>query len=355
MDVAVLGVGRAGNHYVDVLKQDPLVGRIIGHDINEETLRSTREKKQIETTGNLGDILSDAAVKLVLVSATNNAHKDLAIQALNAGKAVMCEKPMANSLEDSLEIVETAERRRGFLQVGFECRYSKLYMQVKKWIEEGYLGDVVNTCCDYRLGFKEKESWRNKKAICGSMFGEKLSHYVDLPRWWIGSPVTDVYARSSPNLSPYCEVHDNYYATYSFANGAASNLTYITGAAATFMGDPLRNEEKREIAEGHALRYMVFGTKGAAETDVFARTIKRFSFVDTPTGYNSVREELLTWPPDEDHAYYHNTTGQTHDIVYRVSHGLPPKTPARDAFETMRLCFAIEESVDSGKIITLGG
>jgi len=43
------------------------------------------------------------------------------------------------------------------------------------------------------------------------MFGEKLSHYVDLPRWWVGSPVTEVHSVCAPNLVPYYEVRDNYY------------------------------------------------------------------------------------------------------------------------------------------------
>ena len=96
----------------------------------------------------------------------------------------MCEKPMATTLDDAREMVEFSEKTKAFLQIGFELRYSKLYTKIKEWIQAGFLGDVINTQCTYiSCEFIGKESWRIKKAASGGMFGEKLSHYVDLPRW----------------------------------------------------------------------------------------------------------------------------------------------------------------------------
>jgi predicted dehydrogenase len=60
------------------------------------------------------------------------------------------------------------------------------------------------------------------------MFAEKLCHYVDLPRWWIGSRVTQVHSVSAPNLASPPGVRDNYHTTYRFANGA---VTFRNGAA----------------------------------------------------------------------------------------------------------------------------
>jgi len=252
-------------------------------------------------------------------------------------------------------MAEAADRSGGFLQIGFECRYSKLYTKIKDWIDAGYLGDVVNTNCYHTLDHKEKASWRNKKSICGSMFNEKLSHYVDLPRWWIGSAVQNVYTQCSPNTNPHCEVRDNYQTTYRFANGAVSHISYVCGVASVYRNGQLQGESNRKFQMGHALRYLIMGTKGAASTDIFERSINRWRYADTPEGYKSVLEESLTWPAEEDHEYYHNSTGQTHDIVNRVSQGLPPKVSPWDAYETMRLCFAADKSADTGKVVTLNG
>jgi predicted dehydrogenase len=274
--------------------------------------------------------------------------------ALRAGKAVMCEKPIATTLADASEMVEEAEKRGLFFQIGFELRYSKLYTMVKDWIDQGVLGDVMNTQCTYICSeFHHKGSWRNKLATGGGMFGEKLSHYVDLPRWWIGSRVTEVYSVCAPNVIPYYEVRDNYHTSYKFENGAVSQLTFHMAVGETFDGDPLRDHIEQQKEDGHALRYLIVGTKGAASVDVFHRRIKRWEFGDSPECMTSKWVEDITWDPKEDQEYYHNTQGQNLDFIKRVLAGQPPMTPARDAYETMKVVEAAELSADLGKPISL--
>jgi predicted dehydrogenase len=355
MKVAILGAGGMGATVIEHLQCCPEVTEIVAYDVRAEQVAEKRARFGISGTTDLAVILDDPAVRLVFITASNDAHMPLTLQALAAGKAVMCEKPMAVTLADSREMVEAAERHGAFLQIGFELRYSLLYTQVKDWIDAGLLGDIVNTQCYYICSeFHHKDSWRNKKATGGSMFGEKLSHYVDLPRWWIGADVADVCSVCAPNVIPYYEVRDNYHTTYRFTNGAVSQLTFMMAPGATFRGDPLQDVVSQQQGDGHALRFLVVGTTGAAETDVFARTIKRWEFGDSPACFTSTWVDTRTWDPAEDHRYFHNTLDQTHDIVRRVRDGLPPKTSARDAYETMKLCFAAEMSADSGERVALG-
>jgi predicted dehydrogenase len=98
---------------------------------------------------------------------------------------------------------------------------------------------------------------------------------------------------------------------------------------------------------------MVIGTKGAAATDVFNRTLKRWEFGDSEKSMTSKLVETRTWDCKEDHLYFHDTNTQAVDIVRRVHEGLPPATPARDAFETMRLVFAAEASADENRVISM--
>jgi predicted dehydrogenase len=185
------------------------------------------------------------------------------------------------------------------------------------------------------------------------MFGEKLSHYVDLPRWWIGDQVEEVYATCAPNAISYYQVHDNYHCTYRFRSGAVSHLTFMMAPAATFKGDPLQNAVSQQSGDGHSLRYMIYGEKGAAETDVFPRTIKRWEFGEDDYGQTSAWVQTETWSPEQDFAYFHNTHDQALDIVRRVSEGEPPSINPRDALETMRLCFAAEISAASNRPVRL--
>ena len=354
MNVAILGAGGMGCGVINDVKKLPLVQTVTAYDINPVRLDFATEKCQVRTTDRLENILADDSIELVFVTASNDAHAPLVIQSLEAGKSVMCEKPMATTLDDARAMVDAAERHHAFLQIGFELRYSRLYSTVKSWIDAGLLGDVINTHCYYICSeFHGKGSWRNKLATGGSMFGEKLSHYVDLPRWWVGAPVRETYAVCAPNVVPYYEVRDNYYATYRFSNGAVSHLTFMMAVGETFHGDPLQDHLEQQIEDGHALRYMIVGTKGAVETDVFRRSIKRWEFGDSPECFTSSWVEHLHWDISDDHEYYHNTRGQTADIVYRVANNLPPMTSPRDSLETMTLCAAIDQSADLGRPVLL--
>jgi len=345
IEVAVLGCGQMGEHVIQHLGDSPLVRAITVFDPQPERMEQFRQRQGVETADSLEQVLRDPEIRLVFITASNNAHKDLAIAALEAGKAVMCEKPMATTLEDAEAMVEAADRTGGFLQVGFELRYSHLYTTVKDWIDQGLLGRVLNTQCTYcTSAWARDDAWRTSSKTSGGMFGEKLSHYVDLPRWWIGDAVEEVYASCAPNVIPYYEVHDNYHCTYRFKSGALSHLTFMMGPAATFKGDPLQNAVSQQAGDGHMLRYMIYGDKGAAETDVFPRTIKRWEFGENDYGQTSAWVQSETWNPERDFTYFHNTHDQALDIVRRVVEGEPPKTSPRDALETTRLCFAAEIS-----------
>lgn len=352
MKVGILGAGGMGESVIQHLQQCAQVSAITVLDRRRERIAQLQQQYGVQGTTDISQVLNDPSVQCVFVTASNDAHAELAIQSLNAGKAVMCEKPMANTLEDARRMVEAAEAKGAYLQIGFELRYSHLYARVKEWIDAGLLGDIINTQCTFISSAWPKGTWRTASEG-GSMFGEKLSHYVDLPRWWVGSPVTDVFTVCAPNIIPYYEVRDNYHTTYRFQNGAVSHLSFMMGPAATFEGDPLQDVLEQQIGDGHTLRFRVVGTRGAAETDVFARTLKRWEFGEAPQKMTSKWVETQTWTAAEDHYWHHNTCDQAHDIVRRVAAGRPPHTSARDAYETMRLCFAAEESADSGMVVQL--
>ncbi len=354
IEVAILGCGQMGQNVARTLENSPRVRGITGFDPKPERLEELKKKFGLKTAPTLDEVLQNAEIKLVFVTASNNAHKELTVAALEAGKAVMCEKPMATTIPDAEAMVKAAERTNGFLQIGFELRYSHLYTTVKDWVERGLLGRVLNTQCTYASSaWGRHDVWRAASKTSGGMFGEKLSHYVDLVRWWIGDDVEEVYATCAPNVIPYYEVHDNYHCSYRFKNGAVSQLTFMMGPAATFKGDPLQNAVSQQAGDGHVLRYLIYGDKGAAETDVFMRSIKRWEFGEDDYGQTSAWVQTETWDPARDFAYFHNTHDQALDIVRRVAEGEPPRIHPRDALETTRLCFAAELSAAERRPVRL--
>ena len=352
MDIAIIGIGGMGRSVIQHLLEADCASRLIACDRNGDAFGDPRfselsKDARVVSTTNLSDVLDDPSVGLAFITTTNAAHAPLATACLEAGMAVMCEKPIATTIDDARQLVELADRTNGFLQIGFELRYSTLYSTVKNWIDAGLLGEVRNTHCTYTCSARERGEWRDDPDLGGSMFGEKLSHYVDLPRWWIGSPVTEVYSICSPNTTPDMGVRDNYHTSYRFESGAVSHLSFQLGMAAAFDGDPLQNAVSQQLDDGHELRFLVVGDRGAAATDVFRRTIRRWAFEPGETKMISRLVEQDTWEADDDHRYFHNTRDQTLDVVRRVREGLPPSLAPADALQTMELCFAAEQSADT--------
>lgn len=355
MKVAVIGVGNNGLDKVKVLSGSPHVDGVVVHDVNPERAAAVAAEYGATVEPDLATILRDPQIALVAVSTPNDAHAAPTIAALEAGKAVLCEKPMATTLADSVAMVEAAERTGGFLQIGFELRYSRLYTTVKEWIDAGLLGDVVNSCCTYVTSeYLGRKSWRADPAVCGDMFSEKLSHYVDVPRWWLGGEVADVYSVSAPNIVPYFGIPDNYHTIYRFADGRVSELSFMMGPASAISEDPLLVKHGRpEAGDGHELRYIVYGTRGVAQTEVYGRRITRWELGETEAGMTGRIVEDISWDVSRDHEHYHNTRDETLDVVRRVAEGLPPAIDPRDALATTRLCFGAAQSVETGEIVRL--
>ena len=82
-------------------------------------------------------------------------------------------------------------------------------------------------------------------------------------------------------------------------------------------------------------------------------SLKRWKFTEKAGKFINKLVETITWDKTEDDFWFHNTYDQSHDVIRRVSEGLPPSTSARDAYETMRLCFAAEQSADEKRAVQL--
>ena len=349
-DAAVIGLGGMGRTHIGAALESPYINRVFGFDPCPEQQKKA-EAMGVKIAG-LEEIMNNPGIKLVYIASINEVHSEQANMALKAGKAVMCEKPMGISLEEATSMIKTANETGGFLQIGFELHYSNIYMKAKEWIDTGLIGDVVNCHCRYYCSeFHLKDSWRSKSK--GTLIGEKLSHYLDLQRWFIGGRVEEVYAMSSPNAVKYFNHPDNHQINLRFDNNAVSNLNFVMHVAETDHTDPLLEMLEKQSDDGHSLQYHIFGTKGAIETDVFRRRIRRWEFSDSPKQLVSKIAETMEYEKKDDQEWIHNTHGQNIRIAELVAKGLPPETPALDSLETMKVGFAAEISDIERRIVKL--
>lgn len=352
INVAVIGLGGMGKTHVDAAKSSPFVDRIYGFEPDEQR-RNTRAAELGIIPATMEEIMGNSSISLVYIASVNEMHVPQAILALQSNKAVLCEKPMGLSLQEAAALIKVQKETSGFLQIGFELHYSKLYQSVKQQIDDGLIGTpVLNECRYFCSEGHHKNSWRS--AGTGSfLIPEKLSHYLDLQRWFFNDEFETVYSASAPKVVRYFKHRDNHQITTKYRHGQVATLNFIMYIGETFKQDPNREMLEQQCDDGHFLQYHICGTKGAIEADVFKRRLRRWEFTDGPE-FDCIQSrivECVSFKPEEDQVWFHNTAGQNVRIAELVAKGLPPEVSSSDAFETMKLCFAAERSEDENRII----
>lgn len=184
------------------------------------------------------EILGDTSIDAVSVCVANAYHAETAIRALKSGKHVLCEKPMAISLEDCQAMVEAAKETGKRLMIGQNQRLTPAHKRAKEIIAKGELGKVLSFNTIFAHGGpeswsveKSKNTWFFKKssAAFGSMADLGI-HKIDLIRYLIGDEVESAYStmkvldKTFEDGTPI-EVDDNSVEILNFRNGAFGTVT----------------------------------------------------------------------------------------------------------------------------------
>src|SRR5436309_15755849 len=168
-----------------------------GHRANAEAV--AREfGLQVFTDG--AELARSADVDVVVVSSTPDSHARHAIAALEAGKHVLCEKPMALDAFEAERMVQVAERSPGCARIDHELRYEPNRRRARELIRAGAIGPVLHLelAVSYLRGdgrpqaFEAPWSWWHDAARGGGILGAVGSHLIDLCRFWTGGDVVAV-------------------------------------------------------------------------------------------------------------------------------------------------------------------
>ena len=352
---AVVGTGGMGKVHVQSQLESPHTDKVFIVEPNGELAQKLRLELGV-TPVSFEKMLADRSIRFVSIASPNAFHKEQAIACMRAGKAVLLEKPMGCNLDEAREIVQAENETGAFLQVGFELRYSRLYQIAREWIEAGFIGEPVNIqtqyyCCE----FHRKDTWRCR-GTGGFLIGEKLSHYLDMQRYFFDAEFDSVYSLSSKQVVPYYRHRDNHQIMTRFPDGKVGVLNFIMYLAETdyneVIKDPLRDLVEKQSDDGHRLTAVICGTRGAIETDVFRRRVRRWEFGERGDGMTSKIVETVHFPKERDLEFIHNVHGEVLDVLELVSQGKTPKMPGSSAMEAMKLCFAAEKSEETGRIVT---
>ena len=159
---------------------------------------SGKNKDEFETADSVAAAVSRPDVHWVMVTSKNYLHREYCIAALEAGKHVFCEKPLATTVDDCLAIKEAAVKAGKLFMTGFVLRYSPFYNKMRNLVQEGFLGKIVSMEANEMLASDHGgyifRNWRRFKDQNGPHILEKCAHDIDLMNWMTGSIVTKVSA-----------------------------------------------------------------------------------------------------------------------------------------------------------------
>jgi predicted dehydrogenase len=184
-------------------------------DIEEDRVQEFAELYHAKAYTDYKELLADANVDAVSVCTPNYLHAPISIAALNAGKHVLCEKPMATSKEEAQEMIEAAHKTSKKLMIAHNQRFVPSHKKAKKLIEKGEAGKIYSFRTAFGHGGPEgwsadgKESWFFKKdqAFIGAM-GDLGVHKTDLLRYVLGEEFTEVGAFVETSAKKNADVDD---------------------------------------------------------------------------------------------------------------------------------------------------
>jgi predicted dehydrogenase/threonine dehydrogenase-like Zn-dependent dehydrogenase len=180
------------------------------------------------------DILRDPEIDVVLITTRNQHHAGQALAALEAGKHVFVEKPMALTEDECGELSAAVSASGKAFTVGFNRRFAPFYVEMQRQAARRSGPAVVN--CRVNSPGISGSYWMADPAIGGAILGEAC-HFIDLLYWLLGSEPVAVSAFSLPTGRRDPIGENNLAATFRFADGSVANLTYCTVGSKTSGGE----------------------------------------------------------------------------------------------------------------------
>ncbi|MFK7906247.1 MAG: Gfo/Idh/MocA family protein, partial [Chitinophagales bacterium] len=191
INFAIIGFGNIGTRHAKHIFNHPNAKLLAVCDIDESKLQNSFiEEENIPTFTDYRKLLEQSNIGVVNVCTPNYLHHPMTIAALEAGKHVVCEKPMAMSSLQCKEMIEAAEQNDCQLFVVKQNRYNPPVKVVKELIEGGKLGRVfqvaINCFWNRNAAYYLNSTWRGKKALDGGCLFTQCSHFVDILYYLVG-------------------------------------------------------------------------------------------------------------------------------------------------------------------------
>jgi predicted dehydrogenase/threonine dehydrogenase-like Zn-dependent dehydrogenase len=176
-------------------------------------------------------VLEDTSLDAIFIVTRHSTHADLVCRALETGKAVFVEKPLALTSDELQRIVDVVTKTgNDRLMVGFNRRFAPLLVELRSRFGQPAAGTVTRYLVN--AGRLDADSWYLNQELEGSRFTGEGGHFIDTVSWWAGSLPDEVYAVPGPEQG-------DLQATVRFRNGSVGTVSYVTGGNARFPKETL--------------------------------------------------------------------------------------------------------------------
>jgi predicted dehydrogenase len=342
------------NHFdVPAFEQKVLVGR---HAAAVAT--AAAKYGWSESATDWRSVLERDDIDIVDICAPGWLHAEIATAALAAGKHVLVEKPLANSVAESEAMVAAAQSARAEgvrSMVGFTYRRIPALALARQLIAEGKLGTVRQVRASYLQDWLADESapmtWRLRKETAGSgAVGDIASHAIDQVQFLLADTVTEASGRlhtftserPGPDGPEAVTVDDAAWATLSLAGGAVASVDVSRVA----------------LGQKNALRVEVYGTSGSITFNLENPNELFFLDGSEPIEVQGFRRILVTepehpyiagwWPQGHVIGWEHSFTHQIRDFLLAIRNGTDPSPSFEEGLGVQRVLAAIEASSAAG-------
>src|SRR3989344_3439476 len=147
--------------------------------------------KNIRYYSDINLLSSEKDIDWIFIGSINSEHKEQILSALNGGKNIFCEKPIATTFNDLKEIKNSFEKNNSLFFVSYPLRYSPHYKKIKEIIDSGKIGKIVSMefseVLKFRHGAFIMANWRRFEENSGGHLLEKCCHDIDIINWIVGS------------------------------------------------------------------------------------------------------------------------------------------------------------------------
>ncbi|MFN7996675.1 MAG: Gfo/Idh/MocA family oxidoreductase [Bryobacteraceae bacterium] len=326
VSLAICGLGNIGKVHLENLQS--LRGcRVVGlFDRNLDELRRLAAIAGVKAYTNAGEVFADPETDAVVIATPTGSHREYLVRALEAGKHVFVEKPLAGTLADAEVIVRAAADSSRLAQVGFCERFNVNYLEAKRAVVQGRLGRI-RAIQSFRMA---PYAFSDPAWELGVL--DTAVHNLDLILWFMGRAPRSVLARGA-----------QVYQDSSIPHCVTTLLAFDDGSMATDQVSWVK-DDRHPLHFCARSRMVLQGEEGMLEVDLSRRP----SSITTGEGYRQLDTVILGGPE-----YYGCLKLQFEFFLRSIESGAPVMATVEEALLTERVALAAQASLRSGTEIAL--